>query len=118
MTRHNSPLGTVLTKQRAGLGLTMQAVAEPVGVTKAMILHWERGTKTPTPGNLSRLAAALELDFKDLFALAGYPAEGLPTLQPYLRTKYRDASQEALAEAEAFFAAWEEKHAPRGEEQA
>jgi len=116
MTPHNSPLGTVLTKQRAALGLTMQAVAEPVGVTKAMILHWERGTKTPTPGNLSRLAAALELDFKDLFALAGYPAEGLPTLQPYLRTKYRDASQEALAEAEAFFAAWEDKHAHREEQ--
>lgn len=110
MSPNTPTLGNLIAQQRATLGLTMQVVADQVGVSKAMVHHWERGAKTPAAGNLSRLASVLQLDFEELFVTAGYAPEGLPTLQPYLRTKYAGASQQALAEAEAFFAAWEQQH--------
>jgi hypothetical protein len=58
-----------------------------------------------SPENVQALAIALELDPQDLFALAGYRVpDGLPTLMPYMRTKYgEDLPDQALQELSSYF---------------
>ncbi len=49
------------------------------------------------------IARALEVDFEDLYSLAGYESpERLPTFRPYLRAKY-ELPPEAVADLERYF---------------
>ena len=63
------------------------------------------GFKASRPENINALATALDLDSQDLFALAGYRVpDGLPTLVPYMRTKYGDELPEAaIQEINGFY---------------
>jgi transcriptional regulator with XRE-family HTH domain len=68
-------LGSELHKVRKLRGLSLKAVAEPAGMSTTYLQKLERdGVKSPSPHRLRRLAETLELDFSDLFVLAGYPA--------------------------------------------
>jgi hypothetical protein len=60
--------------------------------------------RTISPANIQALARALDIDAQDLFALAGYRVpEGLPTLVPYMRTKYGgDLPDEGLRELSSY----------------
>ena len=59
--------------------------------------------QTAKPAVLQRLSRVLELDERDLFALAGLDApEGLPAFTPYLRAKY-DMSDEAAQALHEYF---------------
>ena len=70
------------------------------------IMRLERGEfGRPDPEKLQRIARALDLDARDLFALAGYvPSDGLPNFGPYLEAKYGDElSASARKELERHF---------------
>jgi transcriptional regulator with XRE-family HTH domain len=76
----------------------------------------ERGEiLTPQPDTLKALATALDLSVTDLFALAEWlPERELPNFRPYLRAKYKELPEEAVAEMEAFFERLAKKHGMQG----
>jgi len=113
-------LGDFIRTEREAAGRSLSQLAEAVGVQKSTILRMEHGAiESPSPLTLQQIAEVLGADFEDLFALAGYGTpDGLPAAGPYLRRKYGAMPEEALAEAEAFFAEWEAKHRAEDAEEA
>lgn len=94
-------LGAFIRRHREAQGLSLEAVAQQVKVPRSTILRMERGEfGSPDPEKLQRLADALDVDFEELFTLAGHVAPE-PALQPYLRRKY-DLSDEAIEKAERY----------------
>lgn len=103
-TQNAKKLGRLLEKHRKALGLSQEKLGAKVGLPASTILRLERGEfKAPSPEKLQRLAVALEVDFEDLFALAGYGTpEGLPGLPIYLRQKFDDLSDDGVARVERY----------------
>ena len=67
-------LGSQLRDLRRMRGLSLKAVADPAGVSAAYLQKLERdGVDAPSPHRLHRLAEVLDIDYADLFRLAGYP---------------------------------------------
>lgn len=95
MNSTSNKLGRAIARYRQGAGLSVYECARRAGVTKTILLYWERGDRTPKAPNLQRLARALGVDFEDLFALAGYSAPDLPELPIYLRKSERLTQGEA-----------------------
>lgn len=95
-------IGSSLQQARERLGLSLRQLEAITGIPRATLHHLEHDEiDQPNPRLLHQLAATLELNRDDLFALAGYrPSTDLPNLAPYLRAKYQ-LSPEALAEAQA-----------------
>jgi transcriptional regulator with XRE-family HTH domain len=85
-------LGRLILRERSKAKLTQRELAEKAGVVNATIWHLERGDfKRPDPDKLQRIARALNLSAADFFAQVGYVhADHLPSLGPYLRTKFGD----------------------------
>ncbi|MBV9661872.1 MAG: helix-turn-helix transcriptional regulator [Acidimicrobiales bacterium] len=105
-TRNESPLGRTIREAREAKGLSTRALGLRIGTTHSYIHKLEAGWfRTISPENIQALAAALDLDPQDLFALAGYRVpEGLPSFTGYLRTKYgEDLSDDAIARMSAYF---------------
>lgn len=100
-------MGELLTRARLEKGLSLGQLAAVSGLNKSSIMRLERGKfAAPGPDSLSRLAEALGLAAADLFALAGYSTpRDIPTLRPYLRAKYGQLPEAAIAEVEAYLAA-------------
>ena len=99
-------LGATVRKAREAKALSTRKLAEAIGTTHSYIHKLEAGWfQSISPENVQALATALELDPQDLFALAGYRVpDGLPTLMPYMRTKYgEDLPDEALQELSSYF---------------
>lgn len=83
----------------------MQQVADRVPMAKSLYGDWELGSvASPDPTRLVKLAALLDIDARRLLKAAGHKLDGaLPSMQPYLRTKYKHLPKEARAEiADAF----------------
>lgn len=101
-----------LRARRAALGLSMRQVGERTGLTKSTLSEIETGVNlSPQPDTLKKLAAGLELPISDLFVMADWlPADELPTLKPYLRAKYHQLDEQAIADIEAFAAARARRH--------
>lgn len=97
-------LGNRIRSAREAAGLSIQRLADRVGVHRTTVMRIETGDFTrPNYATLRRLSDALELDEADLLALAGYTAaDQLPTLPAYLRAKYR-MPPEAAAELTNYF---------------
>lgn len=95
-------IGRSLQQGRERLRLSLRQLEAITGIPRATLHHLEHDEiGQPNPRLLHQLAAALELNRDDLFALVGYrPSTDLPSLAPYLRAKYQ-LSPEALAEAQA-----------------
>ncbi len=101
MSPKNDQFATLIRDRRTALGLSMQQLADQVGVTKSNVHYWEAGQGLPKAGVLGKLAGALGVSDEDLFTLAGYTRPtGLPTWSPYLRTKYGHLPEDALDELE------------------
>lgn len=87
--------------RRQELGISLGQLEQRTGLHNSRISRWERGIEMPDrPERLAALAAGLEVPTADLYALAGVDLpDELPTLRPYLRSKYGNAlPDEALAE--------------------
>lgn len=102
----STKLGGTIREAREAKGLSTHKLAEAIGTTHSYIHKLEAGWfQTISPENIQALSKALDLDPQDLFALAGYRVpEGLPTLVPYMRTKYgEDLPEEAFQELSSYF---------------
>lgn len=110
--RDAASLAETIRRHREAAGLSQLALAKKVGVQASTVFRLERGeVEAPDPDKLQRLAAALEVDPEEFFAL--YPApERLPEFAPYLRAKY-GMSADAVKEAEDFFADLEKRSQPK-----
>lgn len=105
-------LGRQLRERREELGLSIRQLAARCGLNDVTVLRLERGEKgAPRADTLARIASELGLGASDLFILADYvtPAD-LPTLAPYLRTKYRDLPPGAVDDIEAYAARLADRH--------
>lgn len=63
-------LGPELRRLRAARGLTLDALAEAVGLDKGYLSRLERGQKSPSVATLLRLAAALDVPVAELIGEA------------------------------------------------
>lgn len=103
-----------LRRRREELGVSARRLAERAGLHKNTLSRIEAGERRPTPETLRLLAAELELDEVELFALAGHPLpdrlpERLPAFPLYLRTKYR-MPKEAADQLKDYFAYLSQKY--------
>lgn len=105
-------LGAVIRQAREALGLSLRQLAETVDVHHSFLARLESGDyQTAKPAFLQRLSRVLEVDERDLFALAGLDApEGLPAFTPYLRAKY-DMSDDAAKALQEYFTYVSDKYA-------
>jgi transcriptional regulator with XRE-family HTH domain len=109
-------LGHALRTRREQIGLSARSLEAASGVNISSIVSLERGDiLTPQPDTLKALAAALDMPVTDLFAIADWlPKNELPTFTPYMRAKYKDFPDEAVAEMEQFFTRLAKKHGVHG----
>ena len=117
MSRNLKALGKLIARERARQGLSLETLGNAAGATGSAIMRLERGEfGRPDPEKLQRIARALDLDARDLFALAGYtPADGLPNFGPYLEAKWSDElSASARKELERHFERLRKKQKPGG----
>lgn len=83
-------LGRFLRARREDRGLSTRQLAKETGIHDVSIARMERGEfAAPRPDKLAKLADALGVSRADLYAKAGYVAEGdLPNLTSYLQVKH------------------------------
>lgn len=95
--------GRYLREHREAAGISIRSLAERIGVNPASILRFENGLVAfPRVDHLSAIATELRLPLADVLAMTDYPRpRPLPTIGPYLRSKYADLSPKALEEIEA-----------------
>lgn len=66
-------LGTKLKRARSSLGVSLQSVATPAGISAAYLHKLEQGSiETPSPHVLRRVSGELGLPYLELMVLAGY----------------------------------------------
>ena len=68
LTRMSTPtdIGARVATVRRERGLTQDQLAEQVGVSRSAVAQWETGRTGQVTGNLSRIAAALEVNVEYL----------------------------------------------------
>lgn len=96
-------VGEILSVARKALGISANELARRSGINVSNVSRMENGLIIqPSPDTLQRLGDALGLDWADLFAAAGYEQpKTLPTIKPYLRSKYPNLPESALTEISA-----------------
>ena len=106
MSATKPSLATTLSRLRQASGLSVRDLEDASGVARSVISRLEHGENLqPTPPTLSRLASALGVDASELLTAAGYTtsqAQGLPSIRPYLRTKYGHLSADARQQLAEF----------------
>jgi transcriptional regulator with XRE-family HTH domain len=96
-------LGAAIKRHRKAKGLSQYSLAAAVDMPRSTILRMERGEfAAPSPEKLQRIANTLDVEFEELFELAGYATPGLPEVPVYLRRKFDDLSDEDLAKVERY----------------
>ncbi len=97
-------LGKLLRSRRETLGLSLREAARRANVDKGTVSHIEQGhIRNPGADVLMAIAQVLRMPMGDLFAVAGWMPKGeLPTLMPYLRTKYNLTPDETKELEEEF----------------
>lgn len=104
-------LGRHLKQAREGIGISARELARRADVPDSTIVRIEQGAfAEPSPEKLQRMAAALGLNLADLYLMADYPIPELPTLTPYLRTKYGNLPTEAADQIQAYADRLARKH--------
>lgn len=99
-------LGQMLKARREELGLSTRMLAKLAEINQATVVRFEAGDiLAPHPDKLSRIAKALSLSGTDVYALADYlvPTD-LPSLRPYLMTKYSRLLDEDISKIEELLA--------------
>jgi transcriptional regulator with XRE-family HTH domain len=117
MARNLKALGKLIARERARQGLSLETLGNAAGGNRSTIMRLERGEfGRPDPEKLQRIARALDLDARDLLALAGYVlSDGLPNFGPYLEAKWSDElSASDRKELERHFERLRKKKKPGG----
>jgi len=94
----------------------MRQLAREIGTNISTISALEAGTSlSPQPDTLKAIARVLGLSVSDLYVLTDWlPAGELPTLKPYLRAKYHDLDEQAIADIEAYANQRAKRHGSTG----
>ena len=94
----------------------MRQVAAHSGLHVSIVASLEAATNlSPLPDTLMAIAGVLDLSVSDLYALADWlPSGELPTLKPYLRAKYRELDEQAIADIEAYANRRAQRHGGTG----
>lgn len=101
---HNSPtFGETIKQARIAGRITMQQAADGAGMSKSLLRFWELDEiQNPDPTKIIRLARVLGLEPLQLCEMAGYDLSAtLPSLKPYLRSKYPELPADAVLEIAA-----------------
>lgn len=101
-TKQHRLFARYLAQHRTARGFTISQLAREAGIAKSSIHRWEAEEGLPAPELIEPLARALGVDYEEVFELVADP-DDLPAFTPYLRTKYGELPDEAVAEAGAFF---------------
>jgi transcriptional regulator with XRE-family HTH domain len=103
--RQTVQLINLLAKKRAASGMSLGEVARRAGVDIGTVSRIESGRiANPRPETLQAIGEVLGIAASDLYATAGWvPPTELPSIRPYLRTKYRQLPSDAVQEIEAQF---------------
>ena len=99
-----STLGDLLRSRREAAGLSLTQMAAKLGMSRPYLSRLERGEYTnPSCKMLVQLGKGLDIDTEDLYAMTGclLPTD-LPNFVPYLRAKYPDWPDLAIAELDDF----------------
>ena len=59
-----------LKRLRIERGLTQEALAARIGVARPAVARWETGVRKPQLSTLARIAEALDIDPRELWAIA------------------------------------------------
>jgi transcriptional regulator with XRE-family HTH domain len=102
--KKNQTLGEYIRERRVSRRLSLADAADLSGLHLSYWSKLEDGQyESPAPKHLMTIARALNVDFEDLYGLAGYESpERLPSFKPYLRAKY-ELPPEAVADLERYF---------------
>jgi len=100
----NQSLGEYIKTPRLSRDLSLQDAAKISGLHFSYWSKLEAGQyEAPAPKHLQAIARTLEVNFEDLYGLAGYESpQRLPSFKPYLRAKY-ELPPEAVADLERYF---------------
>lgn len=103
--KKNVSLGDYIKTRRESLGLTIARAEDHSDLDATYWRKLEAGQyAAPSPKALQAIAATLKVPIEDLYGFCGYDfPERLPSLSPYLRTKY-DLPPQAVADLERYFA--------------
>ncbi len=121
--RHNTitpdqakQLAAILRRHRLQRDLSMRKAALQAGLNVTTIISLESGTNlAPQPSTLKALAEVLAIDLSQLYTTLNWlPPQPLPNLAPYMRAKYRDLPETAIAELERYANQVIERHGGRG----
>jgi transcriptional regulator with XRE-family HTH domain len=109
-------LAELLRTHRQAAGLSMRQLARATGLSVSVISKLEAGSlPNPLPETLKPIARVLGLHMSDLFLVADWlPAGELPTLRPYLRAKYHDLDEDAIAALEDYAEKLTQQHGGTG----
>ena len=109
-------LATLLRERRTKLGLSAREVARRADLDVSVIIRLEKADNPrPRLESLKQIAEVLGIPAADLYAAAdALPLGQLPSLRPYMRAKYRELPDDAVAEVEAFIDKLARKHGERG----
>ena len=101
-THHIHQVADTLRQRREALGFSANKVARLAGINPSTYWRIEAGqVPKPDTDSLLAIATALDIPTADLFTASGWlPDSELPSLRPYLRTKYH-LPPEALTKLEA-----------------
>lgn len=111
----NRKLGRFLKEAREAKGLSQRQLAKSVGIAFSSISRMEKGEfGSPDPAKLQRIAAVLDIDLEDIYAMAGYLVpKGLPEFGPYLRAKY-ELPETAVKELHKYFETLQDRYGEGG----
>lgn len=109
-------LALFIQKHRMQAKLSMRELAEKSKLQLATLAGLEAGTLlSPQPDTVASLAGPLRLTVTDLYTAAGWlPPNELPAFRPYMRAKYRDLDDDAIAELEQYAERLIERHGTTG----
>lgn len=98
-------LRAFVRRRRKQLGLSAYAAAQRADLHRSYWSKLEGGEyEAPNPKTLAGIATALDVPIDQLYKIVGYetPEQHLPSLRPYLRTRYHLPHQ-AVVELEHYF---------------
>lgn len=100
-----SELADLLRSRRHELGLSASEVARRADITTASVTRLENCTNPrPSVETLAAICTVLAVPVADMLAMVDVmPESQLPSLTPYLRTKYREMPAEAVREMSDYF---------------